>query len=74
MPYMQACADVNFDVSTQTCSVTEWVQQPAGWLPLPSLSIQEGAQLGFAMMAGWIVPWGWRQVGKMLEESSKTYD
>jgi hypothetical protein len=74
MPYVRTCADANFDATTQTCSVEEWVQQPAGWLPLPSLTMQEGAQIGFAMMAGWIVPWAWRQVGQMLNDSSKTDD
>lgn len=72
--YVQTCESANFDSLAQTCAAPTWVQQPAGWLPLPDLSAQDASEIGFAIAGVWLVVWAWKQIGRVLDESSKPND
>lgn len=56
-PVFMSCDPANVDPSTGICSVPVWVTQPQF---LPSLSVDDGAAIGGAILTCWAIAYMYR--------------
>lgn len=67
MSRVLTCPEGSYDEQTATCAAPVWTEQ--GGTALPALTVEEGAQLGMAVLGVWAIAWGWKMIARAVAQT-----